>query len=147
MNRAGELVLARNALLQAISGGDKKSMLVAGQRIDMVTSELQEAIMLTRMQQVGTIFNKFNRLVRDLAGELGKKISLVVEGSDVELDKSIIEGLGDPLTHIVRNSCDHGIELPEIRSAKDKPVEGEVALRAFHESGQVIIEIEDDGKG
>ncbi|MCK5340040.1 MAG: chemotaxis protein CheA, partial [Desulfobulbaceae bacterium] len=147
MNRAGELVLARNALLQAISGGDKKDMDAAGQRINMVTSELQEAIMLTRMQPVGNIFNKFTRVVRDMARDLGKQMTLDIEGSEVDLDKSIIEGLGDPLTHLVRNSCDHGIELPDVRTGKGKPAEGSIFLRAFHESGQVIIEIEDDGKG
>ncbi|MCK5227284.1 MAG: hybrid sensor histidine kinase/response regulator, partial [Desulfobulbaceae bacterium] len=147
MNRAGELVLARNALLQAIAGGEKKDMAAAGQRINMVTSELQEAIMLTRMQTVGNIFNKFTRVVRDMARNLGKQMTLEIEGSEVELDKSIIEGLGDPLTHLVRNSCDHGIELPEVRTGKGKPAEGSIFLRAFHESGQVIIEIEDDGKG
>ncbi|MBT6611458.1 MAG: chemotaxis protein CheA, partial [Deltaproteobacteria bacterium] len=147
MNRAGELVLARNELLQAISGEDKKTMLAAGQRINMVTSELQEAIMLTRMQPVGSIFNKFTRVVRDMASDLDKQMSLTIEGSEVELDKSIIEGLGDPLTHLVRNSCDHGIEKPGPRADKGKPTNGKISLRAFHESGQVIIEIEDDGKG
>jgi len=147
MNRAGELVLARNELLQAISGGEKKAMLAAGQRIDTVTSELQEAIMLTRMQPIGSIFNKFTRVVRDLAEALGKQISLSIEGGEVDLDKSIIEGLADPLTHLVRNSCDHGIEQPHIRTKKGKPVEGRISFRAFHESGQVIIEIEDDGRG
>ncbi len=147
MNRAGELVLARNELLQAIAGGDPKTTQAAGQRINLVTSELQEAIMLTRMQPVGSIFNKFTRVVRDMSSDLGKQMSLSIEGSEVELDKSIIEGLGDPLTHLVRNSCDHGIEQPEARTDKGKPTEGKIALRAFHESGQVIIEIEDDGKG
>ncbi len=147
MNRAGELVLARNQLLQAISQGDKQSVKVAGQRISLVTSELQETIMLTRMQPVGNIFNKFPRLVRDLARNLGKEMELSLEGNDVEMDKTIIEGLGDPLTHLVRNSADHGIELPVVRQANAKPISGRITLRAFHESGQVIIEIEDDGKG
>jgi len=147
MNRAGELVLARNELIQSISGGDPKAMTAAGQRIDLVTSELQDAIMQTRMQPLGSIFNKFTRIVRDISGNLNKKIALDIKGSEVELDKSIIEGLGDPLTHIIRNSCDHGIELPESRLEKGKSDEGTIYLRAFHESGQVIIEIEDDGKG
>jgi len=147
MNRAGELVLARNELLQAISGEDSKITKAAGQRINLVTSELQEAIMLTRMQPVGSIFNKFTRVVRDMSSDLGKQMFLNIEGSEVELDKSIIEGLGDPLTHLVRNSCDHGIEQPETRTEKGKPADGKINLRAFHESGQVIIEIEDDGKG
>ncbi len=147
MNRAGELVLARNELLQAISSKEENTIESAARRIDTVTSELQDAIILTRMQPVGSIFNKFTRIVRDLATDLGKKISLDISGNEVELDKSIIEGLGDPLTHLVRNSCDHGIETPEVRSGKDKPKEGRITLRALHESGQVIVEIEDDGKG
>ncbi len=147
MNRAGELVLARNQLLQAMSQGDRQSVKVASQRINLVTSELQETIMLTRMQPVGNIFNKFPRVVRDLARNLGKEIELQLQGNEVELDKTIIEGLGDPLTHLVRNSADHGIEGPDERRAKGKPACGHIVLRAFHESGQVIIEIEDDGRG
>ncbi|MBA3016241.1 MAG: chemotaxis protein CheW [Proteobacteria bacterium] len=147
MNRAGELVLARNQLLQALSQGDRQSVKVAGQRISLVTSELQETIMLTRMQPVGNIFNKFPRLVRDLARSLGKEMELSLEGNEVEMDKTIIEGLGDPLTHLVRNSADHGIEMPDHRKDHGKSISGRIVLRAFHESGQVIIEIEDDGKG
>ncbi|MBF0218096.1 MAG: chemotaxis protein CheW [Gammaproteobacteria bacterium] len=147
MNRAGELVLARNQLLQALDTQDPLGMIAAGQRIDMVTSELQEAIMLTRMQPVGNIFNKFPRVVRELSRKLNKEMELDIEGKDVELDKTIIEGLGDPLTHLVRNSCDHGIEMPDVRLGKGKAACGRITLRAFHESGQVIIEIEDDGKG
>ncbi|MEA2083854.1 MAG: chemotaxis protein CheW [Thermodesulfobacteriota bacterium] len=147
MNRAGELVLARNQLMQSISSKDIQTVIAAGQRIDMVTSELQEAIMLTRMQPVGNIFNKFPRVVRDLARDLGKNMELNLEGKEVELDKTIIEGLGDPLTHLVRNSADHGIEMPDERERKGKPVTGQILLRAFHESGQVLIEIIDDGKG
>lgn len=147
MNQAGELVLARNQLLQAIKTQDQESLQAAGQRIDLVTSELQNAIMLTRMQAVGTIFNKFPRVVRDLARDLGKSIDLDLQGKDVELDKAIIEGLGDPLTHLVRNSADHGIESPEEREANNKPKTGTIRLQAYHESGQVNILIQDDGKG
>jgi len=147
MNRAGELVLARNELNQALRGGEQKAMMAAGQRISQVTSELQEAIMLTRMQPVGNVFNKFTRVVHDLARSLNKEMDITLEGKEVDLDKTIIEGLADPLTHLVRNSCDHGIEPPDIREEKGKPRSGSIALRAFHESGQVIIEIEDDGKG
>ena len=147
MNRAGELVLARNQLLQSIANWDKQAVSAAGQRLDQVTSELQEAIMLTRMQPIANIFNKYPRVVRDLSRDLGKQIDLVLEGKEVELDKTIIEGLGDPMTHLVRNSCDHGIELPDDRVAKGKPQTGKITLRAFHESGQIVIEIEDDGKG
>ncbi len=147
MNLAGELVLSRNQLMQAISSGAIHQIEVAGQRIDLVTSELQETIMLTRMQTVGNIFNKFPRVVRDLARNLGKEIDLQLEGNDVELDKTIIEGLGDPLTHLVRNSADHGIEMPDARVAAGKPAAGTIVLKAYHEAGQVIIEIVDDGAG
>lgn len=147
MNLAGELVLSRNQLMQAISSGALHQIEVAGQRIDLVTSELQETIMLTRMQTVGNIFNKFPRVVRDLARNLGKEIDLQLEGNDVELDKTIIEGLGDPLTHLVRNSADHGIEPPNERVAAGKPSMGTIVLKAYHEAGQVIIEIVDDGRG
>ncbi|MFW6388482.1 MAG: chemotaxis protein CheW, partial [Desulfohalobiaceae bacterium] len=147
MNLAGELVLSRNQLLQSIQHQDKRSIQAAGQRIDLVTSELQEAIMLTRMQPVGNIFNKFTRVVRNMARDLNKKIDLELQGKEVELDKAIIEGLGDPLTHLVRNSADHGIEPPEERLQKGKPEQGHILLRAYHESGQVNIEIQDDGRG
>jgi two-component system chemotaxis sensor kinase CheA len=147
MNLAGELVLSRNQLMQAISSGALHQIEVAGQRIDLVTSELQETIMLTRMQTVGNIFNKFPRVVRDLARNLGKEIDLQLEGNDVELDKTIIEGLGDPLTHLVRNSADHGIEPPDERVLAGKPAMGTIVLKAYHEAGQVIIEIVDDGRG
>lgn len=147
MNLAGELVLSRNQLMQAISSGAIHQIEVAGQRIDLVTSELQETIMLTRMQTVGNIFNKFPRVVRDLARTLGKEMDLQLEGNDVELDKTIIEGLGDPLTHLVRNSADHGIEMPDVRVKAGKPAMGTIVLKAYHEAGQVIIEIVDDGGG
>jgi two-component system chemotaxis sensor kinase CheA len=147
MNLAGELVLSRNQLMQAISVGALHQIQVAGQRIDLVTSELQETIMLTRMQTIGTIFNKFPRVVRDLARSLGKQIDLQLEGNEVELDKTIIEGLGDPLTHLVRNAADHGIEPPEERIARGKNPTGTILLKAYHEAGQVIVEIVDDGRG
>jgi two-component system chemotaxis sensor kinase CheA len=147
MNLAGEMVLGRNQLLQAISRTDANAIKAAGYRINTVTSELQEAIMLTRMQPIGTIFNRFTRIVRDLARDLGKEINLAITGKEVELDKTIIEGLSDPLTHLVRNAVDHGIESPEKRCNVGKPVAGSIQLNAFHEAGQVIIEIVDDGGG
>ena len=119
----------------------------ASQRINLVTSELQEAIMLTRMQPIGNVFDKFPRVVRDLARALGKEVELDIEGREVELDKTIIEGMSDPLTHLVRNAVDHGIEMPEDRAAGGQARRGVVRLRAFHEAGQVVIEIGDDGKG
>ncbi len=147
MNLAGELVLGRNQLLQSIAQDDIRAIGVASQRLDLITSEFQETIMLTRMQPVGNVFNKFPRVVRDLAKSLGKEIDIQLEGRDVELDKTIIEAIGDPLTHLVRNSADHGIETPEVRSRAGKDPKGTIVLKAYHEAGQVIIEIVDDGAG
>jgi len=147
MNLAGELVLSRNQLLQTITSGDVRNAEAVGQRIDLVTSELQEAIMLTRMQPIGNVFNKFPRVVRDLSKKLGKQMDLTIVGKDVELDKTIIEAINDPLTHLVRNSVDHGIEPPDERIRKGKNPKGLIVLKAYHEAGQVVIEISDDGKG
>lgn len=147
MNLAGELVLSRNQLLQTITSGDVRNAEAVGQRIDLVTSELQEAIMLTRMQPIGNVFNKFPRVVRDLSKKLGKQIDLTIVGKDVELDKTIIESINDPLTHLVRNSVDHGIESPQERTSKGKDIRGLIVLKAYHAAGQVVIEISDDGKG
>ncbi len=147
MNLAGELVLSRNQLLQTIGSDDLRNAEAVGQRIDLITSELQEAIMLTRMQPIGNVFNKFPRVVRDLSKKLGKTIDLTIVGKDVELDKTIIEAINDPLTHLVRNSVDHGIEMPGERKKVGKSAVGLVILKAYHEAGQVVIEISDDGKG
>jgi two-component system, chemotaxis family, sensor kinase CheA len=147
MNLAGELVLGRNQLLQAIALKDLHSVDASGQRLDLITSELQEAIMMTRMQPIGNIFNKFPRVVRDLSRSLGKEITLTIEGETVELDKTILEAIGDPLTHLVRNSVDHGIESPAARNKAGKSSTGHITLKAYHEAGQVNVEIRDDGKG
>ncbi len=147
MNLAGELVLGRNQLLQMIATKDQSGLESVGGRLNQVTSELQEAIMQTRMQPIGSVFSKFPRVVRDLSSKLGKQCELVVEGKDVELDKSIIEAIGDPLTHLIRNSVDHGIERPGTRTAKGKKASGTVVLRAFHQAGKVNITITDDGTG
>ncbi len=147
MNLAGELVLSRNQLLQTITSGDVRNAETVGQRIDLVTSELQEAIMLTRMQPIGNVFNKFPRVVRDLSKMLNKQMDLTIVGKDVELDKTIIESINDPLTHLVRNSVDHGIEPPDERARKGKNPKGLIVLKAYHAAGQVVIEISDDGKG
>ncbi|MDM8537964.1 chemotaxis protein CheW, partial [Desulfobacterales bacterium HSG17] len=147
MNLAGELVLSRNQLLQGINSSNTKAAELSSQRIDMITSELQEAIMRTRMQPIGNILNKFTRVVRDLSQQLGKSIDLVIEGKDVELDKTILESINDPLTHLVRNSVDHGIELPSVREQTGKETTGKITLKAYHEAGQVNIVISDDGKG
>jgi len=147
MTLAGELVLSRNQLLQTLSSGDTQNAESVGQRIDLITSELQEAIMLTRMQPIGNVFGKFPRVVRDLSSKLKKDIDLTIVGKDVELDKTIIESINDPLTHLIRNSVDHGIELPDERTRNGKSPRGLVILKAYHAAGQVVIEISDDGKG
>ncbi len=147
MNLAGELVLSRNQLLQGINSSNSKATELSSQRIDMITSELQEAIMRTRMQPIANILNKFTRVVRDLSQQLGKQIDLVIEGKDVELDKTILESINDPLTHLIRNSVDHGIETPAERKQNGKGDTGKIILRAFHDAGQVNIVISDDGKG
>lgn len=149
MNSTGELVLARNQILRALEKfqGEVPGLPEMLQNFDVVTSDLQDGVMQTRVQSVGLVFGRFNRVVRDVARTLGKEIALHTYGGEVELDKSIVEALSDPLTHLVRNSADHGIELPEARRAAGKPTEGNITLRAFHESGQVHITITDDGHG
>jgi len=147
MNLAGELVLSRNQLVQMINTRDVHNLESVSARLDQVTSELQEAIMQTRMQPIGTLFNRFPRIVRDLSGKLGKQCDLSIEGKDVELDKSIIEVIGDPLTHLIRNAVDHGIESPQTRAARGKNPVGMVTMRAYHQAGKVNIAISDDGGG
>ncbi len=149
MNLAGELVLARNQLIRTIDDNSLRTPGLQGilQNVDLVTSELQEGIMQTRMQPVGTVFGKFPRVLRDTSRMLGKEIDLVVQGAELELDKSIVELLGDPLVHIMRNCADHAIELPDDRAKLGKPRVGNVTLKAYHEGGQAIISISDDGRG
>ncbi|MBT6595034.1 MAG: chemotaxis protein CheA [Nitrospina sp.] len=147
MNLVGELVLARNQILQYAPAKSDSSFIATSQHLNLVTTELQEGVMKTRMQPIGNIWSKFPRVVRDLSMAVGKKIRLEMEGKETELDKTLIEAIKDPLTHIVRNSCDHGIESPEKRLENGKDEEGVLLLRAFHEGGQVNIEIIDDGGG
>jgi chemotaxis protein histidine kinase CheA len=147
MDLVGELVLARNQILQFTFAKNDPGFLSTAQRLNLITTELQEGVMKTRMQPIGNIWNKLPRVVRDLALNSGKQVRLELEGSETELDKTIIEAVKDPLTHIVRNSVDHGIEPPEVRRSAGKPAEGRLLLRAFHEGGQVNIEISDDGAG
>lgn len=147
MNLAGELVLGRNQLLQLVASTENSGLEGISTHINQVTSELQDAIMQTRMQPIGSVFTRFSRIVRDLSGQLGKQCSLELEGQDVEVDKTIIEAIGDPLTHLVRNSVDHGIESPSDREAAGKPATGKLRLVARHKSGKVSIEIIDDGAG
>ena len=147
MNLAGELVLTRNQLLQNFMNADETGLENAVQRVDLITSELQEAIMNTRMQPIGSVFTKFQRVVHDMSKNLGKQVELIIEGESVELDKTIIEAIGDPLTHLVRNSMDHGIEMPDVRAKAGKKLPAVLKLSAFHEAGQVNIDVMDDGGG
>ena len=147
MNLVGELVLARNQILQYNATQDDTNFAATSQRLNLITSELQESVMKTRMQPIGVVWNKLPRVVRDLAAACGKQILLEMEGAETELDKTIIEAIKDPLTHIVRNCCDHGIETPQARSARGKLAQGMLSLRAYHEGGHVNIEIIDDGGG
>lgn len=147
MNLAGELVLSRNQLMQAVASDERMGLDNAASDLDQVTSALQEAIMQTRMQPIGSVFGKFPRIVRDLSSQLGKQCKIEIEGKEVEVDKTIVEAIGDPLTHLIRNSVDHGVEGPEQRAANKKNPEGTVWLRAFHKAGKVCIEIQDDGAG
>ncbi len=147
MTLAGELVLGRNQLLQGINSANTKATELSSQRIDMITSELQEAIMRTRMQPIANILNKFSRVVRDMSHQLGKSIDLQIIGKEVELDKTILEAINDPLTHLVRNSVDHGIETPMEREQMGKEATGKITLKAFHDAGQVNLIISDDGRG
>jgi two-component system chemotaxis sensor kinase CheA len=147
MNLAGELVLSRNQLRAVLSQYKLRGVQASFQRINLVTSELQDAIMQTRMQSIGNVFAKFPRVVRDMSRNLKKDIQLDIRGKDVGLDKSLIEGLSDPLTHMVRNAADHGIESVEERLRVGKRAMGTLRIEARHEAGQVVVEIADDGKG
>ncbi|RVZ93709.1 chemotaxis histidine kinase/response regulator CheAY2 [Helicobacter pylori] len=155
MNLIGELVLGKNRLIRIYSDveerydGEKflEELNQVVSSISAVTTDLQLAVMKTRMQPVGKVFNKFPRMVRDLSRELGKSIELIIEGEETELDKSIVEEIGDPLIHIIRNSCDHGIEPLEERRRLNKPETGKVQLSAYNEGNHIVIKISDDGKG
>ena len=147
MNLVGELVLARNQIVANTTQFDQAALMTAAQRLNIITTELQESVMKTRMQPIGNVWGKFPRIVRDVSHELNKKVRLVMAGQTTELDRTIIEAIKDPLTHIVRNSIDHGIESPAKRLSVGKAEEGLLSLRAYHEGGQVNIEIMDDGGG
>jgi two-component system, chemotaxis family, sensor kinase CheA len=145
MNLVGELVQTRNQFLKAEVG--EESFALLGQRLDTVTASLRESVMEARLQPVGQLFQRFPRLARDVAQICGKSVRLDFSGGDTGLDKSLLETLKDPLTHAVRNAIDHGIETPAQRLMRGKPAEGKVHLRAFHEGGQIVVEVVDDGKG
>ena len=147
MRLVGELVLTRNQIVATAAARADTGMQRSSQRLNLLVSELQAGVMKTRMQPIDTVWNKLPRLVRDVSVACGREVRLVLEGRDTELDKTILEAIKDPLTHVVRNAIDHGIEAPEVRVAAGKPAEGTLTMRAFHEGGQVNIEVSDDGAG
>jgi two-component system chemotaxis sensor kinase CheA len=155
MNLIGELVLAKNRLIKINDDVEERyegeefleELNQVVSIVSLVTTDLQIAVMKTRMLPIGKVFNKFPRMIRDLSRELNKKIELEISGEDTELDKSIVEEIGDPLVHIIRNSCDHGIETPEVRLSAGKPEVGTITLKAYNEGNQIVIQIDDDGKG
>jgi two-component system chemotaxis sensor kinase CheA len=155
MNLIGELVLAKNRLIKINDDVEERyegeefleELNQVVSIVSLVTTDLQIAVMKTRMLPIGKVFNKFPRMIRDLSRELNKKIELVISGEETELDKSIVEEIGDPLVHIIRNSCDHGVESPADRVAKGKPETGTIALKAYNEGNAIVIQIDDDGKG
>lgn len=155
MNLVGELVLSRNRIGQISGDLEKKfegeflieQLMETTSQIGLITTELQLAVMKTRMVPIGKVFNKFPRMVRDLCRDMGKDVDLVISGEETELDKSVVEEIGDPLIHMIRNSVDHGVELPEIRRKKGKTDKGTVNLSAYHEGNHIVVEIKDDGAG
>src|SRR5438445_1233013 len=147
MTMVSELVLTRNQLLEISRRNEDTEFKVPLQRLSNVTAELQEGVMKTRMQPIGNAWQKLPRIVRDLSGELGKQIELEMHGADTELDRQVLDLIKDPLTHMVRNSADHGLETPSERSAAGKPEQGTIRLSAYHEGGHIIICIADNGRG
>lgn len=147
MTLVGELVLARNQIVQYSASQEDNGFLGTVQRLNLLTTELQANVMKTRMQPIGNVWSKFPRVVRDLAVACGKQVRIEMDGQETELDRTILEAIRDPLTHLVRNAVDHGIEAPAARQARGKPPEGRLMLHAFHEGGKVIIEMSDDGQG
>ncbi len=147
MTMVSELVLTRNQLIEIVRRHDDSEFKTPLQRLSNVTAELQEGVMKTRMQPIGNAWQKFPRIVRDLCNELGKHIDLEMQGAETELDRQVLDLIKDPLTHMVRNSADHGLETPEERRAAGKPEHGRIRLSAYHEGGHIIIQVADDGRG
>jgi two-component system chemotaxis sensor kinase CheA len=147
MTMVSELVLTRNQLMQMLRTSNDSEFKAPLQRLSGITAELQDAVMKTRMQPIGSAWKKLPRIVRDASQDLGKKIDLVMEGEGTELDRQVLELIKDPLTHMIRNSCDHGVERPADRAAAGKSDNGTISLRAYHEGGHIIVEVSDDGAG
>lgn len=147
MRQVGELVLVRNQIERMVAATEHVELARTTQQLNLISGELQEGVMKTRMQPIDHLWAKMPRIVRDLASALGREVNLVMEGRETELDRSLLEAVKDPLTHLVRNAVDHGIEAPDVRVANGKPAKGTVVLRAYHAGGQVVVEIADDGKG
>src|SRR5664279_1216569 len=147
MAMVSELVLTRNQLLEIVRRHEDSEFKAPLQRLSHVTAELQEGVMKTRMQPIGNAWQKLPRIVRDLSNELGKQIDLEMQGAETELDRQVLDLIKDPLTHMVRNSADHGLETPEQRRAAGKPEHGRIRLSAYHEGGYIIIQIAEDGRG
>jgi two-component system chemotaxis sensor kinase CheA len=147
MTMVSELVLTRNQLLEIVRRHEDSEFKVPLQRLSNVTAELQEGVMKTRMQPIGNAWQKLPRIIRDLSAELGKEIELEMRGADTELDRQVLDLIKDPLTHMVRNSADHGLETPDVRRAAGKSEKGTIRLSAYHQGGHIIIEISDDGRG
>ncbi len=147
MTMVSELVLTRNQLMELSRHHAETEFKVSLQRLSHVTAELQEGVMKTRMQPIGNAWQKLPRLVRDLSSELGKQIELEMQGAETELDRQVLDMIKDPLTHMVRNSADHGVEMPAERRARGKPERATIRLAARHEGGHIIVEVSDDGRG
>ena len=147
MTMVSELVLTRNQLLEISRRNEDTEFKVPLQRLSNVTAELQEGVMKTRMQPIGNAWQKLPRIVRDLSGELGKQIELEMHGADTELDRQVLDLIKDPLTHMVRNSADHGLETPAERPPPASREQGTIRLSAYHEGGHIIICIADNGRG
>ena len=147
MRLVGEMVLTRNQIASKVVGAGDAMVTRNWQRLNVICTDLQQGVMKARMQPIDSVWSKLPRIVRDLGVHVGKQVRLEMTGAETELDRSVIEAIKDPLTHLVRNAIDHGIEAPEVRVARGKPAEGRLSLRAFHDGGQVNLEISDDGAG